>query len=125
HELGIWWDDPADSPNRGRKLFPTLAAIVEAGYHSRGGKDPDLPGTAAVSGSGRVDLRLALDKSGELYLLSKSDGMIRVVTGGVPAGATTARPHQHRLDARKQVGRLETDNLIFHRTASVRIRRTD
>jgi hypothetical protein len=84
HELPIWWDNPADSPNRGRQLFPTLAPIVEAGYHARGGKDPDLPGTAAVAGSGRVDLRFALDKSGELYLLSKSDGMIRAVTGAVP-----------------------------------------
>ncbi len=91
HELGIWWDDPADSPNRGRKLFPTLAPIVEAGYHARGGKDPDLPGTAAVSGSGRVDLRLALDRSGELYLLSKSDGMIRAVTGVLPAAAPAPR----------------------------------
>ena len=89
HELRIQWDDPADSPNRGRRLFPTMAPIVEAGYHARGGKDPDLPGTAAVSGSGRVDLRFALDKSGELYLLSKSDGMIRVVTGVVPAAATS------------------------------------
>jgi hypothetical protein len=91
HELGIWWDDPADSPNRGRKLFSTLAPIVAAGYHARGGKDPDLPGTAAVAGAGRVDLRLALDRSGELYLLSKSDGMIRAVTGVVPASATSTQ----------------------------------
>ena len=68
-----------------------MAAVVEAGYHSRGGKDPDLPGTAAVSGAGRVDLRLALDKSGELYVLSKSDGMIRAVTGLVPVAATSIR----------------------------------
>ena len=33
---------------------------------------------------GPVDLRFALDKSGELYLLSKSDGMIRADTGAVP-----------------------------------------
>jgi hypothetical protein len=85
HELPVWWDDPADSPNRGRRLYPTMMPIVQSGYHARGGKDPDLPGTAAVSGSGRVDLRLALDRSGEMYLLSKSDGMIRVVTGFVPA----------------------------------------
>jgi glucose/sorbosone dehydrogenase len=84
HELRVWWDDPQDSPDRGTQLYPTLAAIVEAGYHSRGGKDPDLPGSGAVSGPGRVDLRLAMDRAGELYLLSKSDGMIRVVTGMVP-----------------------------------------
>ena len=91
HELRILWDNPGDRPNRGRQLFPTMAAVVEAGYHSRGGKDPDLPGTAAVSGAGRVDLRLALDKSGELYVLSKSDGMIRAVTGLVPVAATSIR----------------------------------
>jgi hypothetical protein len=81
HELPIWWDDPADSPDRGRQLYPTLAPIVSAGYHARGGRDPDLPGTGAVAGSGRVDLRLAVDRSGELYLLSKSDGVVRAVTG--------------------------------------------
>jgi len=84
HELRLWWDDPADSPDRGRQLYPTMAAIVEAGYHSRGGKDSDLPGSATVSGSGRVDLRLAVDRAGELYLLSKSDGMIRAVIGVAP-----------------------------------------
>jgi hypothetical protein len=84
HELRIWWDDPADSPDRGRQLYPTMAAIVEAAYHSRGGKDPDLPGRATVAGSGRVDLRFAVDRAGELYMLSKSDGMIRAVTGVAP-----------------------------------------
>jgi len=81
HELQVWWNDPADSPDRGRQLYPTLAQVVTAGYHARGGKDPDLPGSAAVSGPGRVDLRLAIDRDGELYLLSKSDGVIRAVTG--------------------------------------------
>ena len=81
HELHVWWDDPADAPDRGRQSYPTLAPVVTAAYHARGGKDPDLPGTAAVAGSGRVDLRLAVDRDGELYLLSKSDGVIRSVTG--------------------------------------------
>jgi len=85
HELRVRWDDPHDSPDRGTQLYPTVAAVVEAGYHSRGGKDPDLPGSGAVSGNGRVDLRLATDRAGELYLLSKSDGMIRAVTGIAPA----------------------------------------
>lgn len=92
HELQVWWDDPADAPDRGRRLYPTMAPVVAAGYHARGGKDPDLPGTAAVAGSGRVDLRLAVDRAGELYLLSKSDGMIRAITGVRPAGpAANAR----------------------------------
>ena len=80
-ELRIWWDDPADSPDRGKQLYATMAPVVQAAYHARGGKDPDLPGRATVAGSGRVDLRLAVDSAGELYLLSKSDGMIRAIVG--------------------------------------------
>jgi hypothetical protein len=80
HELAVWWDDPHDSPDRGKQRYATMAPIVQAAYHARGGTDPDLPGTGAISGSGRVDLRFAIDRAGELYLLSKSDGVIRVVT---------------------------------------------
>ena len=39
------------------------------------------PGAAAVAGRGRVDLRFAVDNAGELYVLTKSDGMIRQVVG--------------------------------------------
>jgi len=46
---------------------------------ARGGKT--LP-QAMVSG-GRSDMRLAMDASGELYILSKSDGMIRAVVSVV------------------------------------------
>ena len=81
HELPVWWDDPTDMPDRGAQLYPTMAPIVEAGYHSRGGKHPHLPGRSSLSPVGRVDLRLAIDQAGEMYLLSKSDGMIRAVTG--------------------------------------------
>ena len=91
HELQIWWDDPADFPDRGRQLYRTMAPIVTAAYHARGGRDPDLPGTGAVAGSGRVDLRFAIDRSGELYLLSKSDGVVRAVTGLVSAAAIDRR----------------------------------
>ncbi len=90
HELQVWWDDPADSPDRGRQLYPTLAPIVSAAYHSRGGRDPDLPGSGAVAGSGRVDLRFAEDRTGELYLLSKSDGVVRSVVGLSSSSPTTA-----------------------------------
>ena len=90
HELRVWWDDPADVPDRGRQLYPTMAPIVSAAYHARGGKDPDLPGAGAVSGSGRVDLRLAVDRDGEIYLLSKSDGAIRKITGTAPVSPPAA-----------------------------------
>ena len=44
----------------------------------RGGKAEHLPGAARISGV-RSDIRFAMDSDGELYILSKSDGMIRVV----------------------------------------------
>jgi hypothetical protein len=59
-------------------MFP----IAEAAYHARGGKDPDLPGTSLVSGSGRADAQLAVDAAGELYIFTKTDGVLRTVVGG-------------------------------------------
>ena len=63
------------------ELDAGLRKIVEETYRSRGGLGETLPGAAAVSGRGRVDLRFAEDSAGELYLLTKSDGMIRQVMG--------------------------------------------
>ena len=56
-----------------------LRRITEAAFRSRGGRGDTLPGAAAVAGRGRVDVRFAEDHDGELYLLTKSDGMIRQV----------------------------------------------
>jgi hypothetical protein len=93
HEVHLWWDDPSDTPDRGGQRYPTLSPIVKAAYHARGGRHPELPGHSTLASSGRVDLRFALDRSGELYLLSKSDGMIRVVTGaGAPVTTTGDHP---------------------------------
>lgn len=64
-----------------------LRRITEETYRTRGGKGEALPGVGAVSGRGRVDFRFAVDHDGELYVLTKSDGMIRKVVG---ASATTA-----------------------------------
>ncbi|HEY2434927.1 MAG TPA: PQQ-dependent sugar dehydrogenase [Vicinamibacterales bacterium] len=58
-----------------------LRRLVEDTYHARGGRGAALPGTAVVAGRGRVDLRFAEDAAGELYVLTKSDGMIRQVVG--------------------------------------------
>ncbi|MCA9186425.1 MAG: PQQ-dependent sugar dehydrogenase [Pirellulaceae bacterium] len=81
HEVDIVWDNPHDSPDDGHEVYSSMFPIVEDAYHFRGGRDPGLPGGATVSGTGRVDLRLAMDGDGELYLLSKSDGMIRAIMG--------------------------------------------
>jgi hypothetical protein len=35
-----------------------------------------------VSGDGRADANLAADAAGELYVFTKSDGMIRALTSG-------------------------------------------
>jgi len=64
-----------------------LRPIVEETYRKRGGSGQTLPGFSAIAGRGRVDLRFAEDNDGELYILTKSDGMIRKVVG---ARATTA-----------------------------------
>jgi len=72
HELRVSWNGA---------VHPTLFDIVKAGYHARGGKHPELPGRATLAPNGRVDVRLAVDRDGELYLLTKSDGMIRKVVG--------------------------------------------
>jgi hypothetical protein len=79
HEVALRWDNPNDTPDAGKQVYPTMFPIVEAAYHARGGKDPNLPGRATISGEGRADVQLAVDAAGELYVLSKSDGMIRSI----------------------------------------------
>jgi Glucose / Sorbosone dehydrogenase/Cytochrome c len=69
------------------EIDSALRRLAEDTYRARGGKGEALPGRGAISGNGRVDVRFAADDDGELYLLTKSDGMIRKV---VAARATTA-----------------------------------
>jgi mono/diheme cytochrome c family protein len=79
-----------------------LRRLTEEKFRERGGKGESLPGMGAVAGRGRVDLRFAVDNDGELYILTKSDGMIRKVTGArastapaPTANAPTATPGQN------------------------------
>jgi hypothetical protein len=88
--------DTANSSAEKRQMF----AIVAETYSHRGGTpalDRVLPGVAAGTtgwrdadhtqprtdpegvgyGGGRADVRIAMGGDGELYILSKSDGMIR------------------------------------------------
>lgn len=58
-----------------------LRRLTEETFRARGGQGDALPGAAAISGRGRVDMRFAEDHEGELYILTKSDGMIRRVVG--------------------------------------------
>ncbi len=87
----IWYADMADirAADNGRadtlatihEVTTDLRALVEAAYRARGGAGDALPGIGAVSGRGRVDVRFATDDTGELYVLTKSDGMIRKIVG--------------------------------------------
>ena len=76
-----------------------LRRITEGTYRKRGGSGQTLPGSAVIAGRGRVDLRFARDNDGELYILTKSDGMIRKVVGARAAQTTPAVPN-----ARTSVG---------------------
>ena len=71
-----------------------LRRITQEKYRERGGKGENLPGSGAIAGRGRVDFRFAMDNDGELYVLTKSDGMIRKVVGArtttPPAATATA-----------------------------------
>lgn len=97
HSLDLLWDNPADDPDSGEQLYTTLTTggairgpmhqIVHKKYIERTGlaASAPLPGAASVTGSfGRADIRLQVDEDGELYIISKSDGMIRAITGPEP-----------------------------------------
>jgi hypothetical protein len=98
HTLDVLWDDPNDGVTEGVREFSTIEQdgavlgpmfqIIERTYEARGGQDPNLPGGATITGpNGRADIRLQVDEAGELYILSKSDGMIRAIVGTTPAVA--------------------------------------
>src|SRR5688572_23371950 len=65
-----------------------LRRFTEEAHRRRGGTGQPLPGMGMVAGRGRVDLRLAEDDNGELYILTRSDGMIRKVVGASAAATT-------------------------------------
>jgi mono/diheme cytochrome c family protein/glucose/arabinose dehydrogenase len=67
-----------------------LRRLTEAKFRERGGKGETLPGMSMLAGRGRVDMRFAVDNAGELYILTKADGMIRKVVG--VRAATTSAP---------------------------------
>jgi hypothetical protein len=72
HEVKILWNGQA---------YDSMFPIAEAAYHARGGKAPHLPGRGKVSGPGRADARMSIDQAGEIYIYSKTDGVIRQIVG--------------------------------------------
>jgi hypothetical protein len=86
HEVKVTWN---------KKVYDSMFAIALDAYHDRGGTGALLPGPQDVAKSGRADVRFSIDASGELYLYSKSDGVIRKVVGATgfdAASAVTRRP---------------------------------
>ncbi len=105
HELQIMYKSPYDASSQTavkRRMFDVVAET----YSHKGGtpaQDRVLPGAAAATtgwrdpdhkqpkadpegvayGGGRADVRIALGGDGEVYVLSKSDGMIRKMTAVV------------------------------------------
>jgi len=77
HEIQIHWDDPNDAPDGGNVAYSTFNPIVIAGYQARRRVDPTAQGARPA----RADIRFGLDASGEIFILSKVDGMIRTVVG--------------------------------------------
>ena len=96
YELQLVYDHPNDSPDAGLSRW-RMFDLVAVTYTNRGGNPgiQRLPGTANSTaagktdingvpyGRGRVDLRLALGGDGEIYVISKSDGMIRRMTAAL------------------------------------------
>src|SRR5205085_6307524 len=106
HELQIEYKSPYDTANQNavkRRMFDIIAET----YTHKGGtpaQDRVLPGSAGATtgwrdqehqqpkadpegikyGGGRADVRVAMDGDGELYVLSKSDGISRKLPGVVP-----------------------------------------
>ena len=73
------------------QVYDSMFPITRDAYQARGGKDPDLPGRGTVSGAGRADARFAVDAQGELFIYSKTDGMIRRVTGAATPSQRTQK----------------------------------
>jgi len=82
HEVKVRWKDASGSRDAGMKAYDSMFPIVEAAYHARGGKMPHLATRSDLVFGGRADVRFSVDASGELYLYSKGDGMLRRVVGG-------------------------------------------
>jgi hypothetical protein len=78
HRVNIVWDG-SENP---AKAYDSMYPIGTIAYHARGGKAvaEGIPGRATISG-GRVDIRFCMDGEGNIYILSKVDGMIREVVG--------------------------------------------
>ncbi len=84
HEVKILWNDPHDSPDAGKQIYDTMFPIVRKTFLQRGSKSENMNGRGRVSGEHRADVRLTVDQAGEMYVYSKSDGVIRRIIAATP-----------------------------------------
>ena len=83
YEVKILWNDPHDKPDAGKQVYDVMMPIVKNTWRQRGSKAENMNGKGRVSGE-RADVRLAVDQAGEMYVYSKSDGMIRRIVAATP-----------------------------------------
>ena len=84
YAVKLLWNDPQDAPDGGKQVYDTMFPIVQKTFVQRGSKSENMNGRGRVSGSHRADVRLAVDQAGEMYVYSKSDGMIRRIVAATP-----------------------------------------
>jgi hypothetical protein len=101
HELQVMYQSPYDSSQTAvkRRMFDIVAetyshkggtpapervlpgaAGATTGFRDQEKKQPKADAEGAPYGGGRADVRIAVGGDGEIYVLSKSDGMIRKMT---------------------------------------------
>ena len=78
HPTALRWTRPGSTSP---EVYGSMYPLTELVYHQRGGTAKNLPGFAKVPNGGRSDIHFWSDSNGDLYLTSKSDGMIRKVVG--------------------------------------------
>jgi hypothetical protein len=84
HPVKIRWSAPGGSS----EVYGSMAPITESVYHKRGGAAERLPGFGKIADGGRSDIHFWADSTGELYVMSKSDGVIRKVVGATVGSYT-------------------------------------
>ena len=89
HEVKIVWDDPQTRQVRGSRSTTRYFRSRRRPINRGAAKIRICPG-AGLCRARRADARFALDAAGELFVYSKTDGMIRAVTA-VRDGAVIAR----------------------------------
>lgn len=79
-EITIRWKAPGAAE---AAVYPTLRPVSVAGFEAR---RLAVPSAVGAKGPQRTDMRLALDADGEIYVMTKADGVIRAVVAAEPTG---------------------------------------